>query len=127
MLLEFAANGMSYFSGATTTIVLEVNAKAKDMENCRFTLQRSRKRLRLIFRILVSASQLSLDGVVAETCEEFESFHDRSGRLDMVMGQSIVLSEIQTEVPLENDDPAYQNFLFNNMKNELRNCFDKIN
>ena len=29
----------------------------------------------------------------------------------MVMGQSIVLSEIKTEVPLENDDPGYQNFL----------------
>ena len=29
----------------------------------------------------------------------------------MVMGQSIVLSEIKTEVPLESDDPAYQNFL----------------
>ena len=37
--------------------------------------------------------------------------HDRSGRPDMVMGQSIVLSEIKTEVPLENEDPAYQNFL----------------
>ena len=29
----------------------------------------------------------------------------------MVMGQSIVLSEIKTEVLLENDNPAYQNFL----------------
>ena len=29
-----------------------------------------------------------------------------------MMGQSIVLSEIKTEFPLENDDPAYQNFLF---------------
>ena len=28
-----------------------------------------------------------------------------------MMGQSIVLSEIKTEVLLENDDPAYQNFL----------------
>ena len=27
------------------------------------------------------------------------------------MGQSIVLSGIKTEVPVENDDPAYQNFL----------------
>ena len=45
-------------------------------------------------------------------CEEYESRHDRSGRLDKVMGQSIVLSEIKTEVLLENDDPAYQNFLF---------------
>ena len=44
-------------------------------------------------------------------CEECESLHDRSGQPDVVMGQSIVLSEIKTEVPLENDDPAYQNFL----------------
>ena len=44
-------------------------------------------------------------------CEECESLHDRSGQLDVVMGQSIVLSEIKTEVPLENGDPAYQNFL----------------
>ena len=44
-------------------------------------------------------------------CEEYESLHDRSGRPDMVMGQSILLSAINTEVPLENDDPANQNFL----------------
>ena len=42
-------------------------------------------------------------------CEECESLHDRSGQPDMVMGQSIVPSEIKTEVPLESDDPAYQN------------------
>ena len=29
----------------------------------------------------------------------------------MVMGQAIVLSEIKTEVLVENDDPAYQHFL----------------
>ena len=44
-------------------------------------------------------------------CEECESLHDRSGQPVMLMGQSIVLSEIKTEVLLENDDPAYQNFL----------------
>ena len=44
-------------------------------------------------------------------CEEYESRHDRSGRLDKVMGQSIVLGEIKAEVPWENDDPAYQNFV----------------
>ena len=36
-------------------------------------------------------------------CVECESLHDRSGKLDMVIGQSIVLSEIKTEVSLEND------------------------
>ena len=44
-------------------------------------------------------------------CEECESLHDRSGRPDKVMGQLILLSGIKTEVPLENDDRAYQNFL----------------
>ena len=39
-------------------------------------------------------------------CEEFESLHDRSGQPDVLMGQSIVLSEIKTEVPLENDEPS---------------------
>ena len=42
--------------------------------------------------------------------EEYETLHDRSGRPD-VMGQSIVLSAIKTEVPLDCDDPAYQIFL----------------
>ena len=64
-----------------------------------------------IFRTIVSAKQLSLYGAVANMCEEYESFHDRSGQLDKVLGQSIVPSEIKTEVPLENDDPAYQNFV----------------
>ena len=44
-------------------------------------------------------------------CEECESLHDRSGQLDKVMGQSVVSSEIKTEVPLDNDDPAHKNFL----------------
>ena len=44
-------------------------------------------------------------------CEEFESLQDRSGQLDVLMGQSIVLSEIKAEVPLENDIPSHQNLL----------------
>ena len=61
-----------------------------------------------IFRIIVSANQLSLYGAVANMCEECEFFHDRSGQLDKVMVQSIVLSEVKTEILLENDDPAFQ-------------------
>ena len=44
-------------------------------------------------------------------CEENESRHDRSGRPDKVMGQSIVLSAIMTEVPLNCDDPTNQDLL----------------
>ena len=39
-----------------------------------------------IFRVIVSANQLSLYGAVANMCEECESFHDRSRRPDVVMG-----------------------------------------
>ena len=56
----------------------EVNSKAKDMVNCRFTLQRTWKRLKHFFRIIVSANQLSLYGAVAEMCEEYESLHERT-------------------------------------------------
>ena len=42
-------------------------------------------------------------------CEEFESHHDRSGQPDMLMGQSIVLSEIKAEVLLDNDVSSHQN------------------
>ena len=40
-------------------------------------------------------------------CEEFEN-HDRSARPD-VLGQSIVLSAIKAEVPLQNENPSYHN------------------
>ena len=102
MLLDFPESGCPIFRA--TTPLSRVSSKAKDTENCRYILLQTN-----IFRIIVS--QLSLYGAVANMCEESESLHDRSGQPDVVMGQSIVLSEIKAEVPLENDDPAYHNFL----------------
>ena len=63
-----------------------------------------------IVRIIVSANQLSFYGAVANMCEECESLHARSVRLDAVIGQSIVLSEIKAEVRLENDEPSISEF-----------------
>ena len=37
------------------------------------------------------------------------------------MGQSIVLSEIKTEVPLENDDQACQNLLLQRYEERIKN------
>ena len=78
-----------------------------------------------VFRMIVAANQLSLYGAVANMCDECESLHDRSGQPDVVMGQSLVLSEIKTEVPLENDDPAYQICLYNDMKRGF-NVFHRL-
>ena len=78
------------------------------MENCQCTSLQIIQQLRL-FRIIVFANQLSLYGAVANMCEEFEFHQDRSVQLDVLMGQSIVLSESKAEVPWENDIPSTQN------------------
>ena len=66
-----------------------------------------------LFRIIVSANQLSLYGAIVEICEECETLHERTGR-PVVMVQSsssLVLSVIKTEVLLDCDDPANQDLL----------------
>ena len=72
------------------------------------------------FRIIVFANQLSHYGAVANMCEEFESHQDRSGQLDVLMGQTIVLSGIKAEVPLENDIPSHQNLLLQRYEERIK-------
>ena len=42
---------------------------------------------------------------MAAVCEEFESHQDRSGELEILMGQSIVLDEVKAEALLNNENP----------------------
>ena len=105
MLLEFAESGCPIFRATSPLSRGQLKSKLS------IHFAAVQETIETVFRIIVSANQLSLYGAVAEMCEEYETLHDRSGRPDVVMGQSIVLSAIKTEVPLENDDPAYQNLL----------------
>ena len=109
MLIEFAESGCPIFRATTPLSRGQLKSKGHGKLSIHFAAVQ--ETIETIFRIIVSANQLSLYGAVAEMCEEYETLHDRSGRPDVVMGQSIVLSAIKTEVPLESDDPAYQNFL----------------
>ena len=109
MLLEFAESGCPIFRATTPLSRGQLRSKGHGKLSIHFAA--TQETIETVFRIIVSANQLSLYGAVANMCEDYESHHDRSGRPDKVMGQSIVLSEIKTAVPLENDDPAYQNFL----------------
>ena len=104
MLLEFAESGCPIFLATTPLSRGQLKSKGHGKFSIHFGAVQ--ETIEAIFRIIVSANQLSLYGEVAEMCEKYESLHDRSGRPEMVMGQSIVLSEIKTEVLLENDDPA---------------------
>ena len=53
-------------------------------------------------------------------CEEFEFHQDRSERPDVLMGQSIVLSEIRAEVPLQNEIPSHQNVLLQQYEERIK-------
>ena len=52
--------------------------------------------------------------------KNFETHQDRSGQPDVLMGQSIVLSEIKAEVPLENDIPSHQNLLLQRYEERIK-------
>ena len=113
MLLEFAESGCPIFRATTPLSRGQLRSKGHGKLWIHFAADQETNET--IFRIIVFANQLSLYGAVANMCEEYESFHDRSGRPDVLMGQSIVLNAIKTEVSLDNDDPAHQNFLLTTM------------
>ena len=106
MLLEFAESGHPIFRATTLLSRCKLKSKGHGKLSIHFTADHST--IDTIFRIIISANQLSLYGA----CEEFEAHQDRSGELDVLMGQSIVLSEIKTEVPLQNEDPSHHQILW---------------
>ena len=66
-----------------------------------------------VLRTIISVNQLSFYGAVAQICEEYETFHDRTGQ-PVVRGKSsssFVPSVIKTEVPLDCDDLARKHLL----------------
>ena len=69
--------------------------------------------IKTVFRTITSVNQLSLYGAVAEVCEVYESYHDRTGG-PVVRGpssSSFVPSVIKTNVLLNSDDPAHKELL----------------
>ena len=95
MLLEFAESTCPIFRATTPLSRGKLRSKGHGKLSIHYCADQPT--IETIFRIIVSANQLSLYEAVAHMCEEYESHHDRSGQLDKVMGQSIVLSEIKAE------------------------------
>ena len=125
MLLEFAESGCPIFRASTPLSRGQLRSKGHGKLSIHFAATQAT--IETVFRIIVSANQLSIYGAVANMCEEYESLHDRSGRRDKVMGQSIVLSEIKTEVPFgELMIQHIKIFCYNKIKNELRGLHNKI-
>ena len=118
MLLEFAESGCPIFRA--TTPLSRCNLKSKGHGKLSIHVAADHQTIETVFRIIVFANQLSLYGAVANMCDEFESHQDRSGQPDVLMGQSIVLSEIKAEVPLENDIPSHQNLLLQQYEERIK-------
>ena len=111
MLLEFAESECPIFRA--TSPLSRGRLRSKGHGKLPIHYSADQETIETIFRIIVSANQLSLYGAVAEICEEYETLHERTGR-PVVGGQSsssLVLSVIKTEVPLDCDDLPRKDFL----------------
>ena len=118
MLLEFAESGHPIFRA--TTPLSRCNLKSKGRGKLSIHFAADQGTIDTIYRIILSVNQLSVYGAVAAVCEEFEFHQDRSEQLDVLMGQSIVLSEIKAEVPLENEIPSHQNILLQQYEERIK-------
>ena len=93
MLLEFAESGHLIFRATTPLSRGILKSKGHGKLSIHFTADYPT--IETVFRIIISANQLSLYGAVANICEKFEAHQDRSGEPDVLMDQSIVLGEIR--------------------------------
>ena len=111
MMIEFVESGCPIFRATTPLSRGQLKSKGHGKLSIHFAADQ--ETIETIFRMIVSASQLSLYGAVAEMCEEYETFHDRTGQ-PVVGGQSsssFVPSVIKTDVPLDCDDRAHKYLL----------------
>ena len=110
MLLEFAESGHPIFRATTPLSRGILKSKGHGKLSIHFTADYPT--IETVFRIIISANQLSIYGAVATICEEFETHQDGSGEPDVLMGQSIVLGEIKTEIPLQNENSSNHQILW---------------
>ena len=118
MLLEFAESGHPIFRATTPLSRCKLKSKGQGKLSIHFAADQ--ETIETIFRIIAFANQLSLYGAVANMCEEFEFHQDRSGQPDVLNGQSIVLSEIKAEIPLQNEIPPHQNVLLQQYEERIK-------
>ena len=111
MLLELAESECPIFRA--TSPLSRGRLKSKGHGKLSIHYSADLETIETIFRIIVTANQLSLYGAFAEMCEKYETLHYRTGH-PVVGGQSsssLMLSVIKTEVPLDCDDLVHKDLL----------------
>ena len=74
-MLEFAESGCPIFRAANPLSRGQLKSKGHGKLSIHFAADQ--ETIETIFRMSVSANQLSLYGAVAERCEEYESLHEK--------------------------------------------------
>ena len=97
------------------------------MENCRYANVPIWRRFKLFFCIITSVNQLSLYGAVAEMCEEYESYHAGRPVVGEQSSSSFVPNAINTNVPLNNDDPTHKELLLQRYGERMKSYHNKTN
>ena len=118
MLLLFAESGHSIFRSTTPLSRGKLKSKGKGKVSIHFSAEPDT--IETIFRIIISVDQLSIYGAVANICEAFEAHQDRSGEPSVSMEQSVVLSEIKAEVPLQNENPSHHQILWQQYEERIK-------
>ena len=111
MMLTFAESGHPVFRATSPLSRSQLRSKGGGKLSNHYCA--SQDTITTVFRTITSVNQLSLCGAVAEMCEEYETFHDRTVK-PVVGGQSsslLVPSVIKTNVPLDSDDRAHKDLL----------------
>ena len=106
MLLEFAKSGHPIFRATTPLSRGKLKSKGKGKVSIHFSAEP--ETIDTIYRIILSANQLSIYGAVAAICEEFVGQPDNTGEPVILEGQSIVLGKVKAEV-LAQEEPEDSN------------------
>ena len=78
MMLTFAESGHPVFRATSPLSRGQLKSKGGGKLSIHYCANQDT--ITTIFRTITSVNQLSLHGAVAEMCEEYESFHDRTGK-----------------------------------------------
>ena len=102
MMVTLAESGHPVFRVTSPLSRGQLKSKGKGQLSIHYCVDQ--ETIETVFRTITSVNQLSLFGAVAEMCEEYESYHDRT--MNTVVGgqssSSFVPSVIKTNVPLNN-------------------------
>ena len=101
MLLEFAKSGHPIFRATTPLSRGKLKSKGKGKVSIHFSAEP--ETIDTIYRIILSANQLSIYSAVAAICEEFVGQPDNTGEPVILEGQSIVLGRVKAEVPAQEE------------------------